>query len=129
MEPNVSQPSVDGQDSTDLRPISAAEARRYMRDLSRLTRSLERYLDQPDPADDEPTIPDVAPLALLSNGRVLLHVSELEGVDLSSFDRWEGVILSEAEAADLQDRISHGMAEAAGMLGGWLLKRLPRTTP
>jgi hypothetical protein len=58
-------------------------------------------------------------LALRSDGRVLLSTADLEGVDLSSRERWEGVLLSEAEARDVLGRVSFD--EAAAKTAGHLI--------
>jgi hypothetical protein len=123
----VSDPATAGQDSTDHAPLTAAEARTHMRELARLTRALERYLDQAPEEDEDgpPSGPEVAPLALRCDGVVLLHVQDLEGVDLSGREVWTGIALYEAEAADLQERLSHGIAESAGIVGGWILRNTP----
>lgn len=68
-------------------------------------------LTEPDPAH-------VPGLARLSNGRVAVSVVHLDGIDLGDRVRWEGVILTEAEACDALDRISDAADEAAGHVAG-----------
>jgi hypothetical protein len=41
-----------------------------------------------------------------SDGKTLLSVTYLDGADLSSRERWEGIGLTEAETADMRERTS-----------------------
>jgi hypothetical protein len=72
----------------------------------------------PDP--DRARLPAPA-LALRSDGKVLLSVAYLRGVDLSERERWEGVVLTRAEATDARERVSGACDDAAAHLAGRLL--------
>lgn len=110
------------------RPISANEARLYMRDLSRLTRLLERFLDQAEDTDHEHVVDDSPPLALRCDGAVLLNLGELQGVDLQRFgaELWTGVVVSDTAASDLLDHLADGFQGAAGAIGAEIIKRAKR---
>lgn len=106
------------------RPISANEARLYMRDLSRLTRLLERFLDQAEDTDHEHVVDESPPLALRCDGRVLINIGELQGVDLERYaaDVWTGIAISDVAASDLLDHLADGFQGAAGIVGATLIK-------
>ena len=63
----------------------------------------------------------VPPLALRSDGRVLLAVSHVEGVDIAGRERWEGIVLSAAEAAKVFNAMSGAADDAAGHAAGRIL--------
>jgi hypothetical protein len=52
-------------------------------------------------------------------GRVLLSTADLAHVDLSSRERWEGVLLNEAEAYDVLDQLD--FEEAAAKTAGRII--------
>jgi hypothetical protein len=75
-------------------------------------------------ADVEPHIAPPAPsLALLCDGRILLSTRDLGGVDLSGKEMFTGIVLSEAEAADVFDYLAQAFEEAAAHGAGWLLRQ------
>lgn len=74
----------------------------------------EAPLTEPDPAH-------VPGLARLSDGRVAVSIVHLDGIDIGDRVRWEGVVLSEAEACDALDRVSDASDEAAGHVAGRIL--------
>jgi hypothetical protein len=61
----------------------------------------------------------IPPVALRCDGRVLLSTADLAHVDLSSRERWEGVLLNEAEAYDVLDQL--GFEEAAAKTAGRII--------
>lgn len=79
--------------------------------------------EEPNTSRDADVIP---PLALLADGRVLLHESEIEGLDLSTREVWRGVVLTESEANDVLDYVSDGISEAAGKTGAWMIRSAKR---
>ena len=79
-----------------------------------------------DVAEEEVTFDDSAPLAMLCDKRILLNTRELGDVDLGDRPRWEGVILSEAEASDILDHLDAAFAAAAALVGGGILRRIKK---
>jgi hypothetical protein len=67
----------------------------------------------------EPSL--VAPLALRSDGKTLLSVAHLQGVDLTGRERCTFVVLTEDEVGRIRDRLSNAFDEAAGRVAGRLL--------
>lgn len=49
---------------------------------------------------------DVPTLAVRCDGRVLLSTVDLQGVDLAGRELWVGLVLSEAEASDIHERLN-----------------------
>jgi hypothetical protein len=137
---NVHKPAVAGKDSDP--PATLTEILRTLRMIAIRLDTLEtRFeyldrdvlkaigseskpvtLDEEDHGDEAPlTEPDpahVPGLARLSNGRVAVSIVHLDGIDLGDRVRWEGVILTEAEACDALDRVSDASDEAAGHVAG-----------
>jgi len=84
--------------------------------------------DQADGGDVEPlTEPNPAPLtpplALRCDGRALLSVADLDGVDLSAREMFVGVVLTEAETSDLMERLDDAYHDAAAHMAASLRKR------
>jgi hypothetical protein len=48
---------------------------------------------------------------------------------LADRQRWEGIVLSEAERCDFLDAISDGADDAAAHVGGRIIKRSKKSTP
>ena len=65
--------------------------------------------------------PLVPSLALRSDGKVLLAVEHVEGADLADRERWEGIVLSAAEAAKVFNAMSGAADDAAGHAAGRIL--------
>jgi hypothetical protein len=65
---------------------------------------------------------NIPPVALRCDGRVLLSTADLAHVDLSSRERWEGVLLNEAEACDVLDQL--GFAEAAAKTAAHIITQV-----
>jgi hypothetical protein len=141
-DPN--RPGVSGQDHTDpssnphsdLAKILAAihgigtrlgilEQRfEYLdRDVMRAIESpsVPNTLERLDGEDPEPPVPLVPGLALRSDGKVLLSVAYLKGAEFEGRERWEGVVLSVAEAWDAIDAVSDGCDDAASRVAGRVL--------
>ena len=72
-------------------------------------------------ADQYPELP--APLALRSDGVVLLSTAGLEDYDLSDRERWEGIALREDESLDTRVRIAEALVDVAAHAGGRLLRK------
>jgi hypothetical protein len=96
--------SIDDSDDTVNKPSETTDVERA-RDLTA------------EPAAP----PDIPALALRSDGKALVSVAYLEGVDLSEREVWSGVVLSEAEASDMLERVSNAADEAAGHVAGRIL--------
>ena len=136
---NVHKPDVAGKDSDP--PATLTEILRLMRSVAVRLDALEHrfeYLDRdvlkaigseskPVTLDEEEPLTEPDPahvpgLARLSNGRVAVSIVHLDGVNLGDRVRWEGVILTEAEACDALDRVSDASDEAAGHVAGRILQ-------
>jgi hypothetical protein len=65
--------------------------------------------------------PLVPSLALRSDGKVLLAIEHVEGADLVDRERWEGIVLSAAEAAKVFNAMSGAADDAAGHAAGGIL--------
>ena len=65
--------------------------------------------------------PLVPSLALRSDGKVLLAIEHVEGADLVDRERWEGIVLSAAEAAKVFNAMSGAADDAAGHAAGRIL--------
>ena len=65
--------------------------------------------------------PLVPSLALRSDGKVLLAIEHVEGADLVDRERWEGIVLSVAEAAKVFNAMSGAADDAAGHAAGRIL--------
>jgi hypothetical protein len=85
-----------------------AELRQLGARLERLEHRLED-LNAPDV---------VPPLALRSDGKVLLAVSHVEGADIAGRERWEGIVLSVSETAEVFRAMSDAADDAAGHTAG-----------
>ncbi len=72
--------------------------------------------------DTEPAPPPHVPsIAFCSDGEVLLSLAYVEGAEpaaLADRERWEGIVLTEAERCDFLDAISDGADDAAAHVGG-----------
>ena len=66
-------------------------------------------------------VPLVPSLALRSDGKVLLAIEHVEGADLADRERWEGIVLSAAEAAKVFNAMSGAADDAAGHAAGRIL--------
>jgi len=65
--------------------------------------------------------PLVPSLALRSDGKVLLAIEHVEGANLADRERWEGIVLSAAEAAKVFNAMSGAADDAAGHAAGRIL--------
>ena len=67
-----------------------------------------------EPEETQPSCEDscscVPRLALRCDGKVLISLTDLEGVDLSKRETWIGLVLTEAEASDIQERLNYDEA-------------------
>jgi hypothetical protein len=82
--------------------------------------SLEERFEHLDAPDTDRPLP-VPSLALRSDGKVLLAVAHVEGANIADRERWEGIVLSVAEAADVLDVVSDAADDAAGRTGGRIM--------
>ena len=91
-----------------------------LRQLSARLGSLEERLALLDePAQGRgPLVPS---LALRSDGKVLLALEHVEGADIADRERWEGMVLSAAEAAKVFHAMSGAADDAAGHAAGRIL--------
>jgi hypothetical protein len=153
---NVQNPAVAGKD-TDPSIASPtdplAEILLMMRDLKRRFDAMEQrfeWLDRdclkainaastPVPErliearPTEPVAPPHVPsIAFRSDGEVLLSVAYLQGANMDALadrQRWEGIVLSEAERCDFLDSLSDGADDAAAHVGGRIIKRTKKSEP
>jgi hypothetical protein len=86
-------------------------------------------LDRIDPPDTEREPPPIPSLALRSDGKVLLAVEHLKAENLEGRERWEGVVLSVAEACDVFDAVSDSCDDAASHVAGRILWHGKKTKP
>jgi hypothetical protein len=82
--------------------------------------------EEDEPADFAPLA--TSPLALRCDGRLLLSTADLEGVDLSGRELFTGIVLSEAEACDVLDRLADIFDEAAAYSAARILKGSKKPT-
>lgn len=88
---------------------------RSMKDPSELANNSADASTESEASDESPpssrsAYPEVPPLALRCDGRVLVATTDLKDVDLTGRERWEGIVLTEAEAADVFDRMDFEQA-------------------
>ena len=129
-------PGASGQaiDPTAAPIHALADILKLLRDLStRMTVLEERfeYLDRDvlkaidaesiAVTDADPESHRAPSLAFTSDGRVLLSVTYLAGIDLTAREQWTGVVLTEAEASDVRDAVAEGCDDAAAHVGGYLI--------
>jgi hypothetical protein len=91
-----------------------------IRKLGARLESVEGRLEHLD-APDSVRPPLIPPLALRSDGKVLLSVAHVKGADLAGRETWEGIILSKTEAADVFKAMSEAADDAAGHTAGHIL--------
>lgn len=124
-------PGIPGQ---HIAPDTLTEILAAVRELGSRMASLEVRLEGIDRdalhAPDAESVPGIEPepphipaLALMSDGRVLLSLTYLEGVNLEGREQWTGILLTEAEACDALDLMSDAADEAAATVGGHILLR------
>ena len=80
-----------------------------MKDPKELAKNpADASIEPADPPDSgrRPCGSDVPRLAVRCDGRVLLSTVDLQDVDLSKREVWVGLVLSEAEASDIHDRLN-----------------------
>jgi hypothetical protein len=94
--------------SEDPLAIILAEIRKLSTRLEHFEHRLE-VLSTPD---------IVPPLSLRSDGKVLLAVSHVEGANIAGRERWEGIVLSVTETADVFRAMSDAADDAAGHTAG-----------
>jgi hypothetical protein len=153
---NVQNPAVAGKDTdpsiaSPTNPL--AEILLMMRDLKRRFDAMEQrfeWLDRdclkaikaaslPVPEhliEERPTEPAPPPhvpsIAFRSDGEVLLSVVYVQGANLAALadrERWEGIVLTEAERCDFLDALSDGADDAAAHVGGRIIKRSKKSAP
>ena len=90
------------------------------RRLDEIDPALRRVLAKAEPLSEPSSSPSFPPFALLCDGRVLLDVRVLEGIDLSGREMFTGILLSEAEANDAFERMANAFEEVAAHSAGWL---------
>ena len=83
--------------------------------------------EEANPIDEAPSRPDhpgrsrFPAIAFRSDGKALLSVTYLEGADLTGREQCTFVVLTEAEASCLIDRLSQAADDAAGNVAGSIL--------
>jgi hypothetical protein len=91
-----------------------------IRSLGTRIERLEKRLEGRD-APNTKRVPLVPSLALRSDGKVLLAVEHVEGANVADRERWEGIVLSAAEAAKVFNAMSGAADDAAGHAAGSIL--------
>jgi hypothetical protein len=91
-----------------------------IRSLGTRIERLEKRLEGRD-APDKKRVPLVPSLALRSDGKVLLAVEHVEGANIASRERWEGVVLSDPEAAKVFNAMSDAADDTAAQTAGRIL--------
>src|SRR5215213_2219864 len=82
-------------------------------------RKLSTRLEHLEHRREALNVPDIVPpLALRSDGKVLLAVSHVEGGNIAGRERWEGIVLSVTETAEVFRAMSHAADDAAGQTAG-----------
>lgn len=77
------------------------------------------------PAD----LPDIPPLAIRCDGRILLSTADLKGIDLAGRERWECIVITEAEASDIFDRLPFEEAAAPTVARILAQAKKPKKSP
>jgi hypothetical protein len=108
--------SIDDPNKTSKKPAGPTEPGPTTSEPERASPPGE---DAPNTEPPEP--PHIAPLALRSDGKTLLSVSHLQGVDLAGREPWTAVVLTDEEAHRILDRLSDAFDEIAGYAAGHLL--------
>lgn len=72
-------------------------------------------------AEREP--PHIPTLAWTSNGRTLIAIHYLDGVDITDRETWIGAILSEAEACDVLDKMSDAADDTTAHTGDAIIAK------
>ena len=88
---------------------------------SRLDRLEGRLRDREAPGPNP--VPLAPSLALRSDGKVLLAVEHVAGANIADRERWEGIVLSVTEAAEVFRAMSGAADDAAGHTAGRILWR------
>jgi len=91
-----------------------------IRQLSARLGSLEKRLarhDEPAPG----RVPLVPSLAFRSDGKVLLAIEHVEGANIADRERWEGIVLSDPEAAKVFNAMSDAADDTAAQTAGRIL--------
>jgi hypothetical protein len=135
MSNETTRPTV-GQDTTDPSSNPLTEILTLLRGIGTRLDILEQrfeYLDRDvlkaidaeseAVTDADPDPPHIPTLALTSDGRLLIAVHYLSEEALAGRETWTGVILTEAEACDVLDRMSDAADDAAGHIGGAIIAR------
>lgn len=60
----------------------------------------------------ERPVEDVPVLAVRCDGRILVSTKDLSGIDRAGRETWEGLVLTEAEASDIHERLNFEEAAA-----------------
>ena len=105
------RPTTSTEDSL---AIVLAEVRKLGARIERLEQRFEG-LDAPGTN----RVPLVPSLALRSDGKVLLAVAHVEGANIADRERWEGIVLSEPEAAKLFGAMSDAADGARAHGASW----------
>ena len=108
----ASEPQGEGEAALST---MASQLRELLRAADDLGEEANNERAAPD-GDQEP--PEVPALALRSDGKTLLSIVHLGDMDLSTRERWEGIVLTEAEALDVLNRVSGACEDAAGHIAG-----------
>jgi hypothetical protein len=118
------QSYADSADSGELkRAEEAAHERAMISSLHRAegaARQLAQIRGGPRPRP-------VPALALRSDGKTLLSLTDLESADLAGREHWIGVVLTEEEAGEVLGRVAGACDDAAAHIAAAILRK--RSTP
>jgi hypothetical protein len=134
---NVQEPGVPGQTSEPATPSPSNPEAHTIALLERIEASIldltarvaaieDRVSElgelvsraQPDAPPGPPRIP---PFAVRNDGKVLLAVAHLAGCDLSSYERWEGVVLKPSERGAALNHLADLFEDAAARTAARIL--------
>lgn len=137
--PNMGQDNIDPSIAPKVNLGGLQALRKHLdRFLSRLSLMLERLraLGAPERDTDAEPSPDakgapprVPSIALTNDGRVLLSVQYLEGIDIADRETWIGVFLIGKERSRALDAIANSADDAAAHVGGKLIAKAKRKKP
>jgi hypothetical protein len=91
-----------------------------LRTLGTRLRRLEQRLEDRGKPDTNP-VPLIPSLALRSDGKVLLAVAHVESANIADRERWEGMVLSATEAAEVFGAMSGAADDTAAKTAGRML--------
>jgi hypothetical protein len=137
--PNVGQDNIDPSIAPKVKLGGLQALRKHLdRFLSRLSLlcgrlrariAPERDTDAEPSVDAKRALPRVPSIAVTYDGRMLLSVHCVEGIDIADRETWTGVFLIGNERSRALDAIANGADDAAAHVGGKLIAKAKRKKP